>query len=109
MPSPVIRIAPNPSRFTVRSPPILKVSLIFFVDSAPNNGAVPATDNPTPPARLNLTNVRRSILFSMEQGRSAATGRQGAEPVDLNSKFEFSPRWAIQLPRDAFCASNASQ
>src|SRR5256714_74968 len=83
MPSPVIRMAPNPRRFTERSPPILKVSLIFFVDSAPNNGAAPTTDNPTPPARLNLTNLRRSILFSMEQGRSPRIGVKRLHPHHL--------------------------
>src|ERR1044072_6662752 len=60
MPSPVIRIAPHPSRFTVRPPPILKVLLIF--DSAPNKDGIPVTDNPTPPARLNFANVLRSII-----------------------------------------------
>src|SRR5437762_1727730 len=61
MPSPVIRIAPNPSRFTVRSPPILNVLLMFV--SAPSKSPTPITDNPTPLARLNLTNSRRSILL----------------------------------------------
>src|SRR5256885_14547659 len=83
IPSPVIRMAPNPRRFTVRSPPILNVPLIFFVDSAPNKGSAPVTDNPIPLARLNLTNLRRSILFSMEQGRSPKIGVKRLHPHHL--------------------------
>jgi hypothetical protein len=35
-----------------------------MLDSAANIGGIPVADNPTPPARLNLTNVLRSIIFA---------------------------------------------
>src|SRR5437868_2405752 len=56
-----MRIAPNPSRFTARSPPILNVLPAFV--SAPSKSPTLITDNPTPPARLNPTNSRRSIFL----------------------------------------------
>src|SRR5690348_11638162 len=60
IPSPVRRIAPNPSRLTVRSPPMLKLELSLADAAAKNVAALPAKSD-APPASVARRNIRRLI------------------------------------------------
>src|SRR5205823_3817539 len=68
MPSPVIRIAPKPSRLIVRSPPNVQVGfvtgLIAVDESAPKIVADPPARSVAPVARLMPRNVRRVTPLS---------------------------------------------
>src|SRR5207249_10930884 len=63
MPSPVIRIAPKPSRLTLRSPPNCQVGFaaVFIVveEVAPNIASDPPAKSAAPPATVAPRNVRR--------------------------------------------------
>src|SRR5262249_22478563 len=52
------RIAPNPSRLTCKSPPMLKVELSLGDAAAKNVAALPAKSD-APPARVARRNTRR--------------------------------------------------
>src|SRR5436309_8099314 len=68
MPSPVIRIAPKPSRLTGRSPPNFQVGfvtgLIAVDESAPRIVADPPAKSVAPVPRLMPRNVRRVMPLS---------------------------------------------
>src|SRR5262245_23473669 len=68
MPSPVTRIAPKPSRLTVRSPPKLNVGFVAMFDdiavSAPRITSCLPARSAAPPARVIPTNLRRLTLRS---------------------------------------------
>ena len=68
MPSPVMRIAPKPSRLTVRSPPNLKMELVARLDvvdePAPKIAPDPPANSVAPLARLIPRNVRRVTPLS---------------------------------------------
>src|SRR5207248_1606584 len=63
IPFPVIRIAPKPSRLTVRSPPSCQVGFVagFIVveEVAPKIASDPPAKSVAPPARVVSRNVRR--------------------------------------------------
>src|SRR4029453_13445674 len=67
MPSPVIRIAPNPSRLTGRSPPNFQVGfvsgLVAVDESAPRIVADPPANSVAPVPRLMPRNVRGGTPF----------------------------------------------
>src|SRR4029077_21244180 len=58
IPSPVSRIAPNPSRLTDKSPPILKLDLSLADAAAKSVAALPAKSD-APPASVARRNNRR--------------------------------------------------
>src|SRR5213075_610839 len=68
MPSPVIRIAPKPSRLTGRSPPNFQMGfvtgLVAVDESAPTIVADPPAKSVAPVPRLMPRNVRRVIPLS---------------------------------------------
>src|SRR5439155_15930169 len=59
IPSPVNRIAPNPSRLTKRSPPNKNVSFVVF--AAARNFGKPPVKTPAAPAEITPKNVLRLI------------------------------------------------
>src|SRR3954447_4785797 len=61
IPSPVRRIAPNPSRLTVRSPPIFQVELAL-AGEAFNIAANPPVKRAAAPAALTRTKTRRETV-----------------------------------------------
>src|SRR6476646_7894594 len=79
MPSPVTRIAPKPSRLTVRSPPKVKVVFvaIFVDDSAPKITSDFPAKSAAPVARLVPRNLRRVTTRSLfDLGNSSVITRR---------------------------------
>ena len=68
MPSPVMRIAPNPRRPTSRSPPIVKVSMPGFYPPAAFGRETSGTTRTEPPrsasARFRNSSTLRSLISS---------------------------------------------
>src|SRR5262249_16987665 len=90
MPSPVMRIAPNPNRLTVRSPPNFQVGLVAAFDdaddSAPKIASGPLARSAEPVTNAVPMNARRvtpsfsfefkyfsSMLFSVRPPKSLST------------------------------------
>src|SRR5438046_6220611 len=98
MPSPVIRIAPKPSRLTGRSPPNFQVELVtglFAVDeSAPRIVADPPAKSVAPVPRLMPRNVRRvmplSTRFCFAFGDSS----------DITTRYVYGNRYQRQRNSD---------
>src|SRR6476620_11850214 len=66
MPSPVSRIAPNPSRLTKRSPPNKSVSSSLLVLAAARNLDKSPVKTPAAPAEIAPKNVRRVTSLCIE-------------------------------------------
>src|SRR5881398_2117889 len=67
IPSPVSRIAPNPSRLTDRSPPNKNVSsLLLALPAAAKNFGSPPVRTPAAPAEIVPKNVRRVTSLCIE-------------------------------------------
>ena len=113
MPSPVTRIAPKPSRFTVKSPPKLNVGFVAMFDdvdvSAPRITSDLPARSAAPLAKLIPRNLRRVTLRSWFRGskfiRHDAKGyvhenrfqMQGDDPVrsrirTSNASSKFFPK-----------------
>ena len=97
MPSPVRRIAPNPSRLTSRSPPILKVELSLGDAAANSLAALPAKSD-APPARAARTNVRRVIPLrsSPFAPKPSSSTKCKVDSYTLLSLMKFEPACVLR-------------
>src|SRR6059058_5988554 len=102
IPSPVRRIAPNPSRFTVRSPPNCQVDPVEGDEVAANIALRPAVNSAAPlPAAIetNFRRVKRTAAddcFFSDRGSSLIT-QSTVAPVEGQR-----PRVGAISPADGF-------
>ena len=110
MPSPVMRIAPKPSRLTVRSPPNVKVVFIeMFVAldvSAPKITPDLPAKIAAPLARLTATNVRRvTFRSSFGFGNSSLSTTEYVYEIRCQRKkmIAFALALELQMLLPDFC------
>src|SRR5215831_18749142 len=94
IPSPVRRIAPNPSRLTDKSPPILKVELSLG-DAAPKTVVALPAKSVAPVARVARRNNRRVITSQtrsrfVPKGSSLIADNVSSHGIFSRSNFERS-------------------
>src|SRR5205823_6052987 len=89
IPSPVNRIAPNPSRLTNRSPPNKNVSsLLLVLAAAARSFGNPPVKTPAAPAEMTSKNVLRLIACKICYGYQLSILND-----QLSADFEWDPRW----------------
>src|SRR5947208_13259874 len=81
IPSPVSRIAPNPSRLTNRSPPNKNVSSLLLVLAAATSFDNPPVKTPAAPTEITPKNVLRLIQLKYV----APTNTQALHPRNLSN------------------------
>src|SRR5262249_37950746 len=116
MPSPVMRIAPKPSRFTVKSPPKLNVGFVaIFEDvavSAPRiTSDLPAT-SAAPLAKLIPRNLRRVTLafWSQSEALSCICAGTVRPRKSLSTQASHASRQKRRLERTTCsCSSLANR
>src|SRR5947209_3290317 len=89
IPSPVSRIAPNPSRLTVRSPPNENVSslLLMLTLVAATIFDNPPVKTPAAPADIAPTKVRRVMQVKYVAGHQLSRSTSNPNQVRLRDEF----------------------